>query len=264
MKSIFITGAGSGMGLATAELFIEKGWQVAAVDRNIDALRELEARAEGRLFVRRLDVTDVEDFRAAMAEFGAISGGKLDILFNNAGIGGQFGSYEALTHAEIMALVNVNLVGVLNGIHVGIPLLKQASNPLCISTASSVVTFGQAGAAVYSAAKSGVKSLTEALSVEFEVWGGRCAAIIPGMTDTPLVPNAVRTAAASRGMMAPSVIAETVWKAYHANDLHYYLPPTLQDEQRATANNPASVRKLHVERGSYGAFIKAGDEVRGH
>lgn len=262
MKSIFITGAGSGMGLATAELFLEKGWRVAGVDRNVAALRDLETRAGGRLFVRELDVTDVEDFRVAMAEFGTLSDGKLDILFNNAGIGGQFGPFEALTHGEIMALVNVNFVGVLNGIHVGIPLLKQAENPLCISTASSVVTFGQAGAAVYSATKKGVKGLTEALSVEFEAWGGRCAAIIPGMTDTPLVPGAVREAGAARGMMAPSVIAETVWKAYHADDLHYYLPPTLQDEERVTANDPVAARQFHLDRGSYRAFIKAGDEVR--
>ena len=87
-KSIFITGAASGMGRETARLFAAQGWFVGGFDVNEAGLSDLQAElgAENCL-VRRLDVTDRDDYRAAIAAFGEATGGKMDLLYNNAGIG---------------------------------------------------------------------------------------------------------------------------------------------------------------------------------
>ena len=87
-KSIFITGAASGMGRETARLFREKGWFIGGYDVNADGLRALEKElGADNCVVRKLDVTDKADYEKALAEFGAATGGKMDILYNNAGIG---------------------------------------------------------------------------------------------------------------------------------------------------------------------------------
>src|SRR3990167_690482 len=87
-KSIFSAGAASGMGRETARLFREKGWFVGGYDVNAQGLKALEAElGEENCLVRTLDVTDRADYQAAFAEFGAATGGKLDLLYNNAGIG---------------------------------------------------------------------------------------------------------------------------------------------------------------------------------
>ena len=124
-KAVFITGAASGMGLETARLFAEKGWFVGGVDVNeagLDALRtELGAQ---NCLISRLDVTDREAYRATLAAFAEATDGKLDLMFNNAGIG-RGGPYEAMPWEDAMAVININLVAVLSGIHLAIPLLKE-------------------------------------------------------------------------------------------------------------------------------------------
>src|ERR1700712_3944769 len=86
-KSIFITGAGSGMGRAGAELFHGRGWRVAAVDRNTDGLTSLAVDlGPDRVWTRRVDVTDRAALEAAVSDFCAENpGGGLDMMWNNAG-----------------------------------------------------------------------------------------------------------------------------------------------------------------------------------
>ncbi|HSZ22344.1 MAG TPA: SDR family NAD(P)-dependent oxidoreductase, partial [Candidatus Sulfotelmatobacter sp.] len=166
-KSIFITGAASGMGRETARLFREKGWFIGAYDVNADGLRALEKElGADNCVVRRLDVTDKPDYEKALAEFGAATGGKMDILYNNAGIG-VGGYFDEQPFEDILRVVRVNFIGVLNGIHSAIGLLKATPGSLCFTTSSSSATYGMPGIAVYSATKHAVKGLTEALSIEF-------------------------------------------------------------------------------------------------
>jgi NAD(P)-dependent dehydrogenase (short-subunit alcohol dehydrogenase family) len=244
-KSIFITGAASGMGRETARLFAREGWFIGAYDVQEDLLASLagEIGAANGLF-RRLDVTDREAYRAAVADFAQATGGRMDILFNNAGIG-RGGPYEDMAWEDVMAVINVNLVGVLSGVHLALPLLKATPGSLCFSTSSSSATFGIAGIAVYSATKHAVKGFTEALSIEMKAHGVRVADTLPGLIDTPLLPDMAKEAAPKAGMwrlVPATAVADAVWGAYHTDKIHWYVPPELHDfDTRATAA-PEAVR----------------------
>lgn len=246
-KSIFITGAASGMGLETARLFAAGGWFVGACDINTGGLAALETELGGdNCVVRRLDVTDRADYAQALLAFAAATGGRLDLLFNNAGIG-KAGFFDEQAFDDVMAVVNVNFIGVLNGIHLAMPLLKATPNSLCFTTSSSSATFGMPGIAVYSATKHAVKGLTEALSAEFARYGVRVADTLPGLIDTPLIPEEMKTNAAPEGMfrlIAPVEVARAVWSSYHDEPerLHWFVPAEIGDLDRASALDPEGTR----------------------
>ena len=244
-KSIFITGAASGMGLETARLFAAKGWFVGGYDVNEAGLAALEAElGADNCLVRPLDVTNREDFRAALASFSAATDGKLDLLFNNAGIG-RGGPFADQPFEDVIAVVQVNLMGVLIGIHEAIGLLKATPGSLCFTTSSSSATFGMANIAVYSATKHAVKGLSEALSVEFKAYGVRVADVLPGVIDTPILPPGVAAGAPKDGMfraIPPVEVAKVVWEAYHADTLHWYVPPELVELDKAATLAPEATR----------------------
>ena len=244
-KAIFITGAASGMGRETARLFQQRGWFVGCYDVNADGLKSLgqELGADNCL-TRRLDVTDRDDYRAALTGFAAATDGKLDILFNNAGIG-RGGFFETQSFEDVMAVVNTNFVGVLIGIHEAIKYLKATPNSLCFTTSSSSATYGMPGIAVYSATKHAVKGLTEALAVEFKTIGVRAADVLPGLIDTPILPPGVAANAPKDGMfraIPPIEVAKVVWEAYHTNKLHWYVPPEIYELDKAATLAPEKTR----------------------
>jgi len=257
-KAIFITGAASGMGRATAKLFADKGWLVGAFDVDEKGLTSLqrELGAE-RCLVRRLDVSDKAEYDRAVAEFGAASGGRMDILFNNAGIGAG-GWFEEIPYEKSMQVVAVNFVGVVNGIYAALPLLKITPNSLCFSTSSSSATYGMPRLAMYAATKFAIKGLTEALSIEFERHGVRVADVLPGIIDTPILDTQITSSAAGRPgrtirdaatpdgpfrLMPPESVAECVWQAYGSDRLHWYVPEEVEGIDRAKAAGAELVRE---------------------
>jgi NAD(P)-dependent dehydrogenase (short-subunit alcohol dehydrogenase family) len=250
-KSIFITGAASGMGRETARLFAKEGWFVGAFDVNDAGLLALQAElGADNCLVRRLDVTDRADYGAALEAFSAATGGALDLLFNNAGIG-RGGPFDQMPFEDVIAVVNVNLMGVLIGIHAAAPLLKATPGSLCFTTSSSSATYGMAGIAVYSATKHAVKGLTEALSVEFSAYGVRVADTLPGLIDTPILPQGASAVAPKEGMfrlIPPMEVAKAVWASYHdtsadGGKLHWYVPPELFDLDKAATLAPEALRE---------------------
>lgn len=245
-KSIFITGAASGMGLETARLFNSKGWFVGGYDVNAAGLKALEAElGADNCIVQTLDVTDKKAYEAAVAAFGQATGGKMDVLFNNAGIG-RGGFFDEMPFEDVLAVVNVNFIGVLNGIYAAIGLLKATAGSLCFTTSSSSATYGMPGIAVYSATKHAVKGLTEALSIEFRRHGVRVADVLPGLIDTPILPPEAIKNAPKEGMfrgIPPVEVAKVVWEAYSSDQLHWYVPPELAELDKAAGNAPELVRE---------------------
>jgi NAD(P)-dependent dehydrogenase (short-subunit alcohol dehydrogenase family) len=245
-KSILITGAASGMGRETARLFASRDWFVGAVDKQLESLQTLRAElgAENCL-AHTLDVTSYSDYVAMLQKFSAATDGKLDLLFNNAGIS-RGGPFDRLPFEDVMAVVNVNLVGVLIGIHAAAALLKATPNSLCLSIASAVAIFGLPNMAIYAATKHAVKGLTESLSLEFRAHNVRVADIMPGLVDTPFIPRWVVDRKDQTGMfrvVPSSAVANTVWAAYHSDKLHWYVPEDLAELALAAARSPETVRE---------------------
>ncbi|BCO35825.1 short-chain dehydrogenase [Mycobacterium heckeshornense] len=262
MKSVFITGAGSGMGREGAKLFHAKGWRVGAVDRNPQGLTSLSQQlGDERLWTRAVDVTDKAALDAAVADFCAGNpGGGLDMMWNNAGIG-ESGWFEDVPYDAAMRVVEVNFKAVLTGAYAALPHLKKSTGSLMFSTSSSSATYGMPQLAVYSATKHAVKGLTEALSVEWRRHGVRVADVLPGLIDTAILTSTpshseasvqvrsrdeIRAAAPKKGMfrlMPASSVAEAAWRAYHhPTRLHWYVPKTIRWIDRLKALSPELVR----------------------
>lgn len=245
-KTIFITGAASGMGRETALLFARQGWFVGAYDVNtagLDALRS-EIGADNGLFAA-LDVAKPAAWDEAIADFARASGGTLDLLFNNAGIGAG-GLLDEQPWDEVLRIVDVNFIGVMLGVRAGIPLLKATPGSLSLITSSSSAIFGTAGIPVYSATKHAVRGLTEALSIELKRYGVRAADLLPGLIDTPLLSDGMRAMAPPEGMwrlVKPLEVAETVWRAYHEDRLHWYVPEELRAFHLEVVAEPERVRE---------------------
>lgn len=108
-KTIFITGASSGIGLASAKLFFEKGWNVVATMRSPDRDTELRTLDPTRMHVLRLDLQEQSSIKSAI-EAAIIKFQRIDLLLNNAGFG-QNGLFETISREQIQAQFDVNLFG---------------------------------------------------------------------------------------------------------------------------------------------------------
>jgi NAD(P)-dependent dehydrogenase (short-subunit alcohol dehydrogenase family) len=265
--SVFITGAGSGMGREGAKLFHGKGWRVGAVDRNADGLTTLTRElGDHHLWTRAVDVTDKAALDGALADFCAGNpGGGLDMMWNNAGIG-ESGWFEDVPYEAAMRVVDVNFKAVLTGAYAALPYLKKTPGSLMFSTSSSSGTYGMPRIAVYSSTKHAVKGLTEALSVEWHRHGVRVADVLPGLIDTailttttnhsndgaaPTSPEELRAGAPKKGMfrlMPATAVAEAAWQAYHhPSRLHWYVPKSIRVIDLLKGLSPELVRSRIVK-----------------
>ena len=249
-RSIFITGAASGIGRATALLFAERGWFVGAFDVDEAGLTRLQA--EGAIgLTRRLDVADPEDYRAAVVAFTEHTGGRMDILFNNAGVIASSPLDEA-PWAAVERLLRINLFGVMIGMQTALPLLKATAGSLCFSTCSASAIFGSANLAAYSASKHAVKGVTEALSIELKKHGVRAADVLPGIVDTAMLPAETRAMLPPDGpwrLVQPREVAEVVWRAYDEDKVHWYVPPELKDVHLMAVSEPEKARDYFISLG---------------
>lgn len=184
-----VTGAGSGIGRATAALLARHGAEVHAADLREDAVAAVAAQIEqagGRARAHALDVADpaaVEDLAASV--FAAH--GRVEILHNNAGIG-HAGNIEATTIEDWQRVIAVNLLGVAYGVQAFVPrMLGQGRPASVINTASMAGLVPTAKMAPYCASKFGVVGMSEALNAELSGRGIHVSAICPGIIDTPII-----------------------------------------------------------------------------
>jgi NAD(P)-dependent dehydrogenase (short-subunit alcohol dehydrogenase family) len=248
-RSIFITGAASGIGEATAILFAQRGWFVGCFDIDSAGIAALKVElGDCQGMFATLDVTDRSAVGSAVMEFGSRADGMLDILFNNAGIDAK-GAFSAMNWETIMAVVNVNLIGGLSLIHSAFPLLAATPGSLCFSTASASAIFGTSNLAIYSATKHAIKGLTEALAAEFAPQGVRAADVLPGIIDTGMLAPEIKAMLPADGPLRPlpaADVADVVWQAYHGDKLHWYLPSELAAYDVEVTANPESTRDRRI------------------
>jgi NAD(P)-dependent dehydrogenase (short-subunit alcohol dehydrogenase family) len=251
-RSIFVTGAASGMGRATARLFAKKGWFVGIYDINEKGLETLALEiGDENCHASPLDVTDRAAYQSVLREFDNKAGGRLDVLYNNAGIikSGLFGDMD---FADISRIIGVNLMGIINGIHLAYPMLKNTPNSLCFTTSSSSAIYGSAGLAAYSASKHAVKGLTEALSVEFALIDSRAADTLPGHIETGMMDPQYGNNLPKEGpwrLIPAEAVADVVWASYQdeTGKLHWYVPDDLEPYNKRVADDIEAERDSRIQ-----------------
>jgi len=188
-KVAVITGAASGMGRGTAIRFAGEGAAVVIADLNQEggdaAVRDCKEQG-GRAVFHKTNVESEADIKAAI-ERAVGEFGRLDITYNNAGIGGVLGPLEQVSAENWDRTFAVLLRAVFFGIKHSIPPMRKNGGGSIISTASIVGIVGQAGPLVYSVAKAGVIHLTKCAAVELAKDRIRVNCICPGPINTPLV-----------------------------------------------------------------------------
>jgi NAD(P)-dependent dehydrogenase (short-subunit alcohol dehydrogenase family) len=196
--TVFITGAAAGIGRATALLFARNGYRVGAYDVDLAGLATLRDEitgSGGEVTIGELDVTDAEAWSDRLAAFTGTSR-RLDILINNAGILSS-GRFEEIPLQTQRRIVDVNVYGVMAGMHTAFPYLRDTSRSQVVNLCSASAIYGQPELATYSATKFGVRGLTEALELEWRRYGIRVIAMWPLFVATPMV-DGMETASTKR------------------------------------------------------------------
>ena len=189
MTTTFITGANKSLGLETARRLVEAGHTVLIGAR--DPQRgQAAAESLGARFVQ-IDVTDDASVQAAAADIAAHEG-RIDVLVNNAGVLGRVGPIEQYTAADMSAVLDVNVIGIVRVTHAFLPLLRNSSNPVIVNVSSGMGSFAltqdptriesQYALPLYSASKAAVTMLTTQYAKELK--DVKVNAADPGQTAT--------------------------------------------------------------------------------
>ena len=188
-KVAIVTGGTSGIGLATARAFLEKGAKVVIAGRNAkrgeEALAELKKVSDDVVY-RQCDTSNEEEVKA-LVDYAVETYGELDIMYNNAGIG-DGGPVDVMTGEQFRKLIDINLNGVFYGIHyAAIQMKKQGKGGAIVSTSSIEGTVGDPNLPSYNAAKGGVNMLTQSAALALAKDNIRVNTVNPGYVTTGMV-----------------------------------------------------------------------------
>src|SRR6266542_2641297 len=188
-KVALVTGAGSGIGQATAVLFAREGAKVAVVDVREDAAKstaEQIERAGGDALAIRADVAKAADIQAAVNQTLA-RWGRLDVFYANAGVPQRPTSVEEVDEATFDQIMAVNVKGVFLGAKYAAPVFKRQRSGVFLITGSTSAIRPRPGVQCYSASKGAVHTLAKSLALELAPFGARVVAIAPVATETPML-----------------------------------------------------------------------------
>lgn len=181
-KTIFITGASSGLGKTTAKLFQEKGWNVIATMRNPE--KETELTQLNNVTVLRLDVTDTLQIEEIAAQ--VTQAFDIDVVFNNAGYG-LSGALEGTSDEQILRQINTNLLGVILVTKAFIPYFRTKGAGLFISTTSLGGLIGFPLSSLYHATKWGLEGWSESMTYELKSINVGIKVVEPGAIATDFI-----------------------------------------------------------------------------
>jgi NAD(P)-dependent dehydrogenase (short-subunit alcohol dehydrogenase family) len=241
-KTIFITGASSGLGKATAKLFQASGWHVIATMRKPENEKELTELPN--VTVLPLDVTDAAQIRQTVADI--LSMHSIDVVVNNAGYG-LIGPLEAFSDEQIQMQIDTNLFGVINVTRAFIPYFRKRRNGVFINITSTFGLLGYPTCSIYNATKFAVDGLSEGLAYELAQFGVKVKVIAPGGMQTDFAGRSMEGGAheayqklvtkVSEGYSAEQVANYT--KAEDVAQIIYNAATDEKDQLRYVAGNDA-------------------------
>lgn len=253
-RRVLITGGASGLGLALATAFLERGDRVMIADLASADERPDSIPSDARYL--RLDVRSEDEWKAAREEIVSVWGG-LDVLVNNAGIA-QGGRIEMLTEEDWRLITDINLLGVARGCRTFVPMLKTQGHGRVINTASLAGLVHPATMTSYTAVKAAVVAISESLRWELEPFGVAVSVICPSFFRTNLASslNSSDPAAAGfasklidRAELGADEIAAEVMTALDAGEFLILPDPDARKSYRAKRLLPAVYAKTMTDMG---------------
>ncbi len=220
MKTIIVTGASSGIGRATAELFLAKGWTVGILARRGDILNEI-AQGNQNAIPLTADVTDPDAVETAFHLFVA-KVGRLDVLFNNAGIFATGGTIDEIAIEDWYKTVNVNLNGMFLCARYAFGIMRKQlpQGGRIINNGSIAAHVPRPNSVHYTATKHAITGLTRSLSLDGRSFGIACGQIDIGNARTPMVQGLVDDAIAQGQKPDPTMPVEDAARSVlHMADL---------------------------------------------
>ena len=261
-RTVAITGAARGIGLATARALLERGARVVIGDRDV-ALQESAVAAlgtTGPVSGHPLDVADAGSFAAFLDKARAEGGGRIDVLINNAGVMpvGPF-----LDHSEqaIRSAIEVNFYGVVNGCRLVLPEMVRRGGGHIVNIASMAGMLAVPGQALYAGTKFAIVGLSTALADEFASRGVHISCVMPSFTDTELI-SGTNTGGMTRPVQ-PEDIAAAVVRTLDKPKTAVSVPYPLRFIAAATAFLPPRGRRWLSDRmGTSRVFLDFDSAIR--
>ena len=234
-RTVLITGASSGIGAATAERLLHKGWRVIAAARRADTMQSL---AERGAIVEQLDLSD-DKSRQTLADRVRERFGALDALVNNAGFA-EVGPLETMALERARAIFEVNVFGLMGLTQLLLPPMRERGQGRIINISSIAGRWVTPGSGWYGASKFALEALSDALRLELKAFGLEVVVIEPGLIRTPF-PEV--TAASMRQAQSCGVYGGMMRKVQHSWEAIYRGATSPQDvagtiEQALTQFNP--------------------------
>lgn len=181
MKSIIVTGASSGIGRATAKLFLANGWRVGLIARRVDVLKDM-AEAHQNAVALPADVTDAEAMAEAFEAFGA-----LDVLFNNAGIFGPSAPIDEIALEDWQQVLSVNVHGMFIAAQLAFKQMRAQGSGRIINNGSLSAHVPRPGSVCYTMTKHAITGLTKSLSLDGRPYNIACGQIDIGNAESQIV-----------------------------------------------------------------------------
>jgi NADP-dependent 3-hydroxy acid dehydrogenase YdfG len=240
MPVALITGGARGIGRATAAALLRDGYSIAIGDLDGDLAASVAKNLTVSGVGAHLDVSDPESFAAFIKET-EFRLGAVDLLVNNAGIM-PIGPFLDVDPETMRRTVEVNLMGVLNGIHAVLPGMIERGRGHIVTVSSIAGKCPPPGGAVYAATKSAVLALGESLRPELAPQGVRVSTVLPSFTNTDLVAGTTGL----RGVrnLEPEDVAQTIVTAVRRNHAVSYAPASLRHNIRLYDNLPGFANGL--------------------
>jgi NAD(P)-dependent dehydrogenase (short-subunit alcohol dehydrogenase family) len=207
-----VTGGASGIGRSLVTALAAEGARVVAADVNADLAASVARELGERVRAERVDVTDAAAVQA-LVDGTAVREGRLDFLFNNAGIAVMADTRDT-TLDDWNRLIDVNLRGVVHGVVAAYPLMVRQGHGHIVNTASAAGILSSPATTAYAATKHGVVGLSVSLRAEAMLHGVRVSVVCPGLIRTPIIQNAKVV-----GTTGERLVAESPLRLYSSDRL---------------------------------------------